>query len=137
MPVCSPSLLETVEDPGSLLGQTSISLLNYRDLEDWQNWLEMAGLEQEGQHPHLVFDDQRIIIEAVRAGLGIALADRALIHEDVARGRIRVISERFVQPRFCYWLVCAEEHATAKSCVSLFRDWLVREIAQIQAAATP
>ena len=112
--------------------QPSIARLNYRDLEEWQKWLEMAQMKADGAHPNLVFDDQHTIIEATQAGLGIALADRALIQDEVARGRLCVVSERFVQPRACYRLVYAEEHVSADSCVNLFREWLVREIAEIQ-----
>jgi LysR family transcriptional regulator, glycine cleavage system transcriptional activator len=135
VPVCSPSLLESDGGSGRLLMEASIARLNYRDLEDWEKWLEMAGLEAEGGHPNLVFDDQHTIIEAARAGLGIALADRALIQEDVARGRICVLSERFIQPRACYRLVCAEENVATKSCVAMFHEWLVQEITKIQKTA--
>ncbi len=135
VPVCSPDLLESVDDAESLLMQPSIARLNYRDLEDWQKWLEMAQMKADGAHPNLVFDDQHTIIEATRAGLGIALADRALIQDDVARERICVISERFIQPRACYRLVYAEEHVSENSCVNLFREWLVQEISEIQSVA--
>ncbi|WP_212523868.1 hypothetical protein [Actibacterium sp. MT2.3-13A] len=82
-------------------------------------------------HPNLVFDDQHRIIGAARSGLGVALVDRALIHQDVGRERSAIVSENHIEPRACYRLACAETSIAAQSHVDLFRKWLVREIAAI------
>ncbi|MBB98679.1 MAG: LysR family transcriptional regulator [Rhodobacteraceae bacterium] len=132
VPVCSAALIKSVEDPMDLLRRPDITRLNYRDLKDWESWLGQEDIEAGGNHPNLVFDDQHTIIEVVRSGQGIALADRSLIDQDVKAGRICVISENFIQPPLSYKFVCAEDIIASTSYVEVFRKWLVDEISEIQ-----
>ncbi|WP_029059270.1 LysR family transcriptional regulator [Stappia stellulata] len=133
VPVCSGDLIKSVENPMDLLRRPDITRLNYRDLKDWESWLGQEDIETGGDHPNLVFDDQHTIIEVVRSGQGIALADRSLIDQDVNAGRIFVISESYIRPPLSYKFVCAEDIIAATSYVDVFRKWLMDEIAEIQA----
>jgi LysR family glycine cleavage system transcriptional activator len=132
VPVCSEDLIKSVENPMDLLRRPDITRLNYRDLKDWESWLGQEDIETGGDHPNLVFDDQHTIIEVVRSGQGIALADRSLIDQDVEAGRIFVISESYIRPLLSYKFVCAKD-IIATSYVDVFKKWLVNEILEIQA----
>lgn len=132
VPVCGGDLIKSVENPMDLLRRPDITRLNYRDLKDWETWLDQENIETGGNHPNLVFDDQHTIIEVVRSGQGIALADRFLIDQDVKAGRIFVISESYIRPSLSYKFVCAEDIIAATSYVDVFRKWLMDEISEIQ-----
>ncbi|WP_349358077.1 LysR family transcriptional regulator [Stappia sp.] len=136
VPVCGGDLMGSVESPMDLLRRPDVTRLNYRDLKDWESWLDQERIETGGNHPNLVFDDQHTIIEVVRSGQGIALADRSLIDQDVKAGRIFVISESYIQPSLSYKFVCAEGTVAATSYVDVFRKWLMKEISEIQGRST-
>ncbi len=129
IPIASPTLLEAGQDPTTLVKRDDISRLNYRDLSDWQNWLEKAGISDKGNHPNLIFDDQHTIVEAVKSGQGIAMADRSLVQDDIKRGRIIVISSLHVESNTSYKFICSDEQLKTNPVIALFRDWLMKEVA--------
>ncbi|WP_278923724.1 LysR family transcriptional regulator [Pseudophaeobacter profundi] len=128
VPVCSPELLQTVRDPVQLLEDPQVPRLHYRDLAEWQAWLDGTGLGAASANSNLIFDDQHTILAAVRSGQGVGLADRALISEDVERGRVCIVSENSVEPEISYKFICGAGRNTAGSLIETFRIWLMSEL---------
>lgn len=132
VPVCSPALSASAARPADIIGRPGIARLHYRDVGDWRDWLGRHGLAEREAKANLFFDDQHTLLAAVRGGQGVGLADRALIQDEVERGRICVVSESYSQPAASYKFICARERLMPRSPLERFRDWLVGEIAELQ-----
>lgn len=135
VPVCSPGLMESVAGPLELLKDPGVTRLHYRDFSEWQAWLDGTGLGVPTANSNLIFDDQHAILAAVRSGQGIGLADRALISEDVERGRVCVVSENYVVPEASYKFICGQGRNIPGSLIEIFRKWLIAELEILRPAS--
>ncbi len=88
-PVASPELLAgkgRLAQPRDLLRHR---LLHARgSADDWRDWLALAAVQLPDPRAGQVFDQPHLALEAAAAGLGVALADRALAASDLAAGRL-------------------------------------------------
>jgi len=132
VPICSPALVSDAASPLSILEREEVTLLHYRDLSDWESWLAEAQLEHWKHQANLIIDDQQTIVEAVKAGQGIGMADRSLIRDEISRGEILVMSDQYVTPKASYKLICDPERLQHHPFIAIFRDWLIAEIRAIQ-----
>lgn len=128
IPVCSPALLEGPEplkEPADLARQ--VLLQNSAHPEDWQLWLTAAGVTGIDPHrgPHFAYSE--LLLRAAAEGMGIALARRHLVEDDLKAGTL-VAPFDFAYARGCrYWLVCPPA-ALADPRVAAFRDWILGQI---------
>ena len=96
-------------------------------IENWRPWLECAGLapnDPAGLH----FNDSNLLLEAVRQGLGVALARQSLVHDALREGRLLrpiPISAPYPAP---YWLVWSARTAGQHK-LAVFSDWIDRQVA--------
>ena len=91
----------------------------------WQKWLEAAKVDHlvDGSHgPH--FSSNILSLEAASQKLGVALALRPLVNDDVASKRLCLPFPIEVKPQGAYFLVCPEVIAERPSVVA-FRTWLL------------
>lgn len=91
----------------------------------------------------LIFDDQHIILEAVKEGQGVALIDRTMVEYELRSGQVRLVHDHFYEPNETYQFVCQEELFRTKPVTKSFLAWLLQEIddrqrryAEIAAAGT-
>ncbi len=90
LPVCSPALQAgptPLNAPQDLARHTLLHGAPRR--QDWQRWLDLIG-GVDGVDPNtgLTFDSLNLSIQAAVEGLGVAIAIKALVDDDLAAGRL-------------------------------------------------
>jgi len=127
--VCAPSLAEKARQ----LETCSYSLLhilhNGKRLPTWEDWLQAA------QKRHLINPERGMefstldqVINAARAGAGLAIIDRTMIAQELADGSLVQFSEIEVSGPCGYWLdIESDRQGLAK--VIHFSDWLRSAVA--------
>jgi LysR family glycine cleavage system transcriptional activator len=91
----------------------------------WQKWLEAAGAGErvDASHgPH--FSSNILSLEAASQKLGVALALRPLVNDDIASGRLIAPFTTEMKPVGSYYLVCPEVIAD-RPAVATFRKWFL------------
>lgn len=95
----------------------------------WPHWARAHGLDSERLDRALAegqgFDHLYYLIEAAVAGLGVAIAPRLLVEDDLRTGRL-VAPWGFVETpaRLCLWLAPADN----RRCSARLIEWLKREL---------
>ena len=125
-PVCSLQLAGN----GSLDG---VTLLHHERLPkdwgyaDWPTFLEAAGIRgiEAAAGPRF---SQTLIFEAARDGLGAAISDTALAHDDLAAGRLVRPIAASLPSDAAYWLLTPPALRDRPD-VMAFRAWLLDECA--------
>lgn len=125
VPVCGISAKHNYKDMVELLCSNR---LHYRSVSEWQSWIATSGLSLGHSQQNLIFDDQHIILEAVKEGQGVALIDRALVAQELKAGKVFLVCDHCFEPQETYQFVCAEELFLTKTVTKDFLDWLVKEI---------
>jgi LysR family glycine cleavage system transcriptional activator len=135
-PVCSPKLLSgpiPLATPADLLQHT---LMHDSDWPDsmWPRWLSVAGVKAEPFKSSLSFNYSNLMIQAAIDGLGVALAQEALVRDDLASGRLVKPFDIDMPSDYANYVVTPEATAERPK-VKAFREWLLAEIAASEAAA--
>ena len=128
-PVCSP---ETCPNR-TLAGATLVHRHNFPnryDFPDWPIFLGAVGLETlEGVDPRAgVSVSGGLIMDAARAGMGVALANTTIAHDDLAVGRLVCPVSQTMETDIGYWLLTSKA-VKERSEVKAFRAWLLDELA--------
>ncbi|RKF17002.1 LysR family transcriptional regulator [Roseovarius spongiae] len=130
--ICNPDLLADGGDLADILVRSDVARLHYRDMGDWESWLDQFGFGAAPVSQNLIFDDQHTILEAVRSGQGIGMAERSLIQGDVARGRIAILSDLCLRPEASYKFIYKADRAASHRVIEVFHDWLRDQVERIQ-----
>jgi LysR family transcriptional regulator, glycine cleavage system transcriptional activator len=127
-PVCSPKLRR-----GPIPLKTPADLLNHNLLHDsdwpesmWTRWLAAAGVKADQLKPALSFNYSSLMIQAAIDGLGVALAQEALVRDDLATGRLVRPFDIDMPSDYAYYVVSPEATAERPK-VAAFRNWLLTE----------
>lgn len=138
VPVCSPALLRAVRGRGRLLAPAQIKTMPLLSLEarrqDWPDWFQQAG-ETLPREQVQSFADLAVVHEFARRGLGVALAQRGYIDEDLAAGNLVVISKEVLRRELGYYALASSDSA-GRSKVAAFMDWLGQASGPDEAART-
>jgi LysR family glycine cleavage system transcriptional activator len=89
VPVCSPDLLRgrgKLEHPEDLKLHTLLH--TSANLKDWGCWFAAQNVKGIDTRSGPIFDQPHLAFQAAAHGLGIAMADRWLVHGDLAAGRL-------------------------------------------------
>lgn len=126
VPVLSPGMLKSVRARGRLLTPARIAELPLLALEarkqDWADWFQQAG--EAAARPRMqFFEDLAVLLEFARRGLGIALAQRAYITDELGAGSLIEVSRTVLRRDQGYYALASKE-AAEKAKVSAFFDWL-------------
>ena len=129
MPVCSPALLEhgpALAEPKDLARHTLLSSRN-RPM-DWSRWLVEAGLTELDTSGRVDFDNAALAYQAAIDKLGVMIAVRALVDDDLKSGKLVAPFGLQVSTAGAYYL--ASSMAVAKSPqLMAFEAWLIDEAA--------
>jgi len=133
-PVCSPGLLggdRAISRPADLARHTLIHVSwQSADAEapNWRMWLKAAGMETIDAKRGPRFNMDSMAIQAAIDGQGVALANGALVADDLAFGRLVRPFQRTTDETtmFCYYVVYPEMHGQNRK-VRAFRDWVMAE----------
>lgn len=132
VPVCSPRLLEgqaPIVRPQDILRLPLLhDVVAAADGSgaDWPSWFQFAGVQDVACGDGLRFNQALLTLEAAANGLGVALARRSLISEDLASRRLVEMLPLAAPTSFAYFAVCLPEAAT-RPAVAAFLDWLLGE----------
>lgn len=132
VPVCAPALLagnRPLAEPADLLRHVLIhdeSSLDDDQAPTWPMWLKAAGVDHPDPERGLSFNQSALVIEAVLAGHGVALAKQALAQADLDAGRLVIPFAGGTRAGFAYWMV-APEAQWRQPKVKRFVDWLRQE----------
>lgn len=128
VPVANPHLAERLKAVGDLL---EVPLLHNSAMDwdatfpTWANWLGNAGVVVPPTLKPRVFDDFNLVLQAVLAGLGVALVWRTLVADELNASRLVPLFP--AQPLAnAYHLVCPPKHLDNPK-VAAFRDWVMEE----------
>lgn len=101
----------------------------------WQKWLEAAGVADRvdgSRGPR--FSTNMLSLEAASQKLGVSLALRPLVDDDIASGRLIEPFGIEVNPGSAYFLVCPEVIAD-RPAVAAFRAWLLEKAGESPSGA--
>ncbi len=138
VPVCSPRLLASgkpLKEPRDLLNHTLAHIEWSRQGVTWPNWrmwMAAAGVDDYDGGNTIVFGTSSHAVDAAMAGDAVALADFAMVANDLSEGRlVRPFDLSIkVSPEFAYFLVYPQQSALDQRILA-FRDWMLKEAAEV------
>ncbi|NKC15263.1 MAG: transcriptional regulator GcvA [Gammaproteobacteria bacterium] len=124
--LCTPGMAARLNVPDDLRTVTLIKILARPG--QWHSWLQSTGLSRlEGLPREAVMDSTSLAIEAAAAGLGVALADRALAEGYLRAGTLIIPFELRQATDRGYHLICPASHLQ-KTAVSAFVEWIREQL---------
>lgn len=123
-PVCAPRLAAALRKPADLAGATLLHVSHWG--EDWPRWLAAAGVADAGAASGvrgLSFGSYAMTLQAAIDGVGVALAPRLYILDDIAAGRLAAPFELAV-PMVHSWYLVYRASRREDAGFAPFRDWL-------------
>ena len=108
-----------------IAGQTR--LIHTTRPKGWHDWGQAHGVAISGA-PGPGFEHFFMLIEAAKAGMGIALLPRVLIEGQLVDGSLEVVCDATLQNPGAYYLITPRNRINAPE-VTAFRDWLLGEVA--------
>lgn len=127
LPVCSPRLLERgprLEAPADLARHVLLCSMNRPD--DWPAWLAAAGVPQIDGNSGLKFENAALAYQAAIDELGVTIAQRALVEDDLRSGRLATPIPLPLRTSGGYYLAYPP-HRPRTARLAAFEDWIVRE----------
>jgi len=129
VPVCSPKLLKgdtPLEKPEDLKKHKLIDV--YTAEEDWQLWLDAAGVKGVKPANRLAVDSYILAQEAAIEGRGVAMTIGPFASEEIKLGRLVQPFPLRAPNRNQWYFACHSEHRN-KPKVKRFEDWLAKQVA--------
>ena len=123
VPVCSPSLLggATRVAPEQL---ERLPLLHQSARPDaWREWFEVAGRPNVNAMGGSRYELFSLLVEAARAGLGVALMPRFFVLSEIASGELLIPSPYVLHNQRSYYLVYPQNKVGSPS-LQVFCQWL-------------
>ena len=141
-PVCSPVLLQgehPLATPSDLRFHTLLhDESTYDDVSNpnWAMWLQHAGVTDVDTTRGPSFWPSHLVIGAAIDGLGVALAKKHWVADDLAAGRLVRPFEGSMQVEFAYYIVFPEDRASDPR-IRAFLEWVREELARPVADSAP
>ena len=129
LPVCSPELLR-VQPPmrkAADLAQRVLVCSLHRP-RDWPTWLDAAGVRHIDGNSGIQVENSALAYQAAIDGLGIVIAQRSFVEEDLKSGRLVAPFDLEVPGDGAYYLSYATDRAKGEG-VAAFEAWILREAA--------
>jgi LysR family transcriptional regulator, glycine cleavage system transcriptional activator len=129
VPVCSPKLLtgdNALKSPEDLRKHKLIDV--YTAEEDWQLWLDAAGVKNIKPQNHLTVDSYILAQEAAIEGRGVAMTIGPFAMEEIKLGRLVQPFPLRVQHKHQWYFACNAEHRK-KNKIKRFEEWLMKQVA--------
>lgn len=127
IPVCSPAVAQGLNEPADLADATLLH--DAPRPHDWRRWLSVAGVDAVDPDAGPRFDSLNLSIQAAIGGVGVGIAIRALVEEELAAGRL---VQPFGPSRLSsrpFYLTYPSHRARDKR-LAVFADWLKAEADQ-------
>jgi len=129
-PVCAPSLVDAQGGELKPDDLRTMTLLHDEGSIDWETWLREQRISGIDASRGPVFIDSSMLIQAAIDGLGVALARRVLVADEINAGRLvrPFLAGLPNHQKFAYYFVCPERTADMPK-IEAFRSWLLTECA--------
>ncbi|GLR77746.1 LysR family transcriptional regulator [Azospirillum oryzae] len=124
VPVCSPRLVEkrALRQPAELGNVLLLHSLARPD--DWAKWLDAAGVEGVSAYTGIKYESSAMSYQAAMEGHGVAIAQKALVEEDLAQGRLcQPFGFELDMADFTYYFVFPIGRERKRE-LEVFRQWL-------------
>ncbi len=134
--VCTPEVAADgppLNAPADVAHRVRIHIENRPD--DWRMWLLAAGVEGVDPAAGPVFESVPVALEAALNHIGMVIADRQLLAQDLAEGRLVEPFDVHMPSTAGYYLVSPPGGAEDRR-VRAFRDWVREEIAAMPDAGS-
>ncbi|AMO24204.1 transcriptional regulator GcvA [Ramlibacter solisilvae] len=122
--VCAPKLAKGVRTPPQLLAKTLLYHSNYPD--NWSLWAEAVGGELPARWRGTGFDLVTNLVEAARAGMGVAMVQMCMVEADLAEGRLAMPVPGSASTGRGYYL-CRRRALGAHPAAELFSAWVLEQ----------
>jgi DNA-binding transcriptional LysR family regulator len=130
VPVCSPAYRATLTGADGMPDLARAALIHVDTAsQDWQAWIDAAGIDGLDLHGGLRFDTVQLAFDAAAAGLGVVIGRRPLVDRELAAGTLVEASATSVETQTAYWL-CESPQASARADLVAFRNWLIAQAAE-------
>ena len=129
VPVCSPKLMAEGtlgRDPG--LWERVTRLISSARPNDWGTWVDASGVAIDPQ-VGMRFESSSLAYQAAIQGIGVAMAMKRLVQEDLDAGRL-VIAHPLIHPTGLSFYLIYSQAAAQMPQVKEFRDWIVAAAAK-------
>ncbi|HTO84419.1 MAG TPA: transcriptional regulator GcvA [Methylomirabilota bacterium] len=129
-PVGRPAVLGRRQQPLEPAEIHKLVLLHEDEGGLWRRWFVAAGMPDVDvtRGPRIL--ETGLAIDAAIAGQGIALADEALVADDIASRRLAMVSDVALDDG-CYYLLSLDSAQRRRS-IAAFRTWLLKETAPLR-----
>ena len=131
-PVCAPRLAAELRGPADQAGATLLHVSHWG--EDWPRWLDAAGVAEPSAPlgiRGLSFGSYAMTLQAAIDGVGVALAPRLYILDDIAAGRLTTPFGLAV-PMVHSWYLVYRASRREDGGFAPFRDWLYAVCAEVE-----
>ncbi|MCC6194392.1 MAG: LysR family transcriptional regulator [Burkholderiales bacterium] len=132
--VCSPRLLEggpPLREVADLRGHTLLT--SGLRPHAWQRWLKAAGHGDLVPKRMIEFENSALAYDAAEKGLGVTLAERAFILEDLRRRSLALPLPFVLSDGEAFFLVYPKQ-SERKPYLAAFRDWVLAEARPVRLA---
>jgi DNA-binding transcriptional LysR family regulator len=123
VPVCKSSLLDgkSAVEPSEL---EKMPLLHQSARPDaWREWFEIAGMPNVNAMGGSRYEIFAMLVEAAKAGLGVALMPKFFVLDEIASGELVVPCPYVLHNQRSYYLVYPEDKQGSES-LQVFCGWL-------------
>lgn len=121
VPVCSPRLAPSLETPEQLLKANLLHSMMRP--EAWDLWFDSLGMSGATRAKGTTLANAALSYQAAADGLGVAIAQRAYIEEDLKSGRLVIAVPHAAKTERGYYVVCDPAKANEEA-VRFFREWI-------------
>lgn len=120
-PFATTALRKELNKPDDLQNYTL--LRHSRRANDWNDWLEHAGVQLNQRIRTLDFDDLALVFEAADSGMGIGITQEEYLKQDQLKGKFYCPFETSLERDTGYFALTSQ-HRENNPAVGLFLDWL-------------
>ena len=91
--------------------------------EDWALWLDSAGVSLPATAHAITFDNYGMALQAAVDGLGVTIAMRSYVEDDIRSGRL-VTPFPLTVPKDRAWYIVYRPYRAADLGLQAFRNWM-------------
>jgi DNA-binding transcriptional LysR family regulator len=125
VPVCAPTLADTIRTPEDLSSHTLLHVTGAT--VDWGAWARMTGATALNVERGLRFDTLDLAWSAAAQGMGVAIGRLPLVNPELSDGRLVAVLGEPMRVRTGYWLTTTHP-VLSRADVAAFRGWLKAEL---------
>lgn len=136
-PVCSPGLFKSAPPPQEPADLARFVLLcSMHRGEDWPDWLGAAHVQSIDGNSGLKFENSALAYQAAIDELGVVMAQRAFVEDDLRTGRLVAPLPLRIRTHHSYYLAYPRARQDSPL-IRAFEDWIAQETGQMEEAAMP